>query len=366
MKAEDVIKQLRSRLPRFTNYFSDEFQIISLTRSGTTVTAVTSTDHNLQTGYYVHINNAITPFSINSLTRVGDIATAITNNAHDLTENWPTDKPNVSIIDANEAEYNGSHELLTVPNRKTFTYDVQGEPATPATGTPKLLSVLYIGYNGWHQVIVINSTTFTYEIDTEPESPALGDNITARTRARISGAVTAQRALDSYTEQKYNELWAFVVPGNTVANKDRAVFTDSTAKYGKGEDYRQEIIAPFSIYIITPASNDIAGRHERDLMEDLLRPLTKSLLRFKFPTGLIEDPYSGCIFSSHGFFDYVGSYYVHEFVFETTGWLVEADTLDFEPNVAFRDIFINYGSSFETSNDIIMTDHVDLDDEPLN
>jgi hypothetical protein len=57
---------------------------------------------------------------------------------------------------------------------------------------------------------------------------------------------------------------------------------------------------------------------------------------------------------------------VHEFVFETTGWLVEADTLDFEPNVAFRDIFINYGSSFETSDDIIMTDHIDLDDEPLN
>jgi hypothetical protein len=442
-KAYDIITQLRSTLPLYTNYFSDEFSITSLTRSGTTVTAVTSTPHNLQNNYYVRIIDALTPFTLQSLIRTGKTVTGtligiitantisfsdtnpdtildsgngfitagfaagdsikvagsksndgiytidsvaagtltliggdslvtesagftisiISSEWHDLTENWPIDEPEIEIIGANETDYNGTHILKTVPNRKVFTYEIDTEPTTPATGNIKLLSNLSRGYNGWHQVTVINSTTFTYEIDTEPESPALGSPI-ARTRARISGAVTAERAIESYTKKSPDESWGFVVVGNAVANKDRAIFSDATAKFGNGDDYRQEIIQPFSVYVFEPATDSIAARRERDKMEDLVRPFFKSLLRIKFPTGLTEDPYSGCVFASHGFFDYVGSYYIHEFTFETTGWIIETDTLDFE-SVAFRDIFVNYGSQFDTSDDIIMTDSINLDDEPL-
>jgi hypothetical protein len=442
-KAYDIITQLKSTLPLYTNYFSDEFSVTSLTRSGTTVTAVTSTPHNLQTDYYVRIIDAITPFTLQSLTRSGNTATGtligiitastisfldtnpdtildsgngfitagfvagdsikvqgsrhndgsytidtvaagvltlvggdsltaegagitvsiVSNEWHDLTENWPVDEPEIEIIGANETDYNGTHSLLLAPNRKTFSYYIDTTPATPATGDIKLLSNLSTGYNGWHKVTVIDPTTFTYEVTTEPESPALGSPI-GRTRARISGAVTAERALESYTKQFPDESWGFVVVGNAVANKDRNVYSDATAKFGKGDDYRQEIIQPFSIYVFEPTSVSIAARDERDKMEDLVAPFFKSLLRIKFPTGLTEDPFSGCVFASHGFFDYVGSYYVHEFVFETTAWIVENDTVDFE-SVAFRDIYINYGSQFDSSDDIIMTDHIDLDDEPL-
>jgi hypothetical protein len=442
-KAEDIITQLRSVLPRYTNYFSDEFAISSLTRSGTTVTAITSTPHNLQTGWYVRIVDAITPFTLQSLTRSGKTVTAIliglikantisfadtnpdtiidSNNGfilagfavgdiisvfnsklndgiytidnvtagtitlsssdsltteaaglditiessewHDLTEHFPKDDPIIEIKGANETGYDGEHILKTVPNRKMFTYKINTTPTTPATGNIKLLANLAIGYNGWHNVTVIDPTTFTYQTSTTPESPAQGSPI-ARTRARISGAVTADRAIEAYTKQQPNEAWGFVVLGSAVANKDRAIFSDATYKDGKGVDYRQEIIQPFSIYVILPSTTSIAARKERDTMEDLVRPFFKSLLRVKFPNGLIEDPYSGCVFASHEFFDYVESYYIHEFVFETTGWIVEGDTVDIE-SVAFRDIYINYGSTFDTSDTIIMTDHVNLDSEPL-
>lgn len=372
-KAYDIITQLRSVLPRYTNYFSDEFTINSLTRSGSTVTAVTATSHGLQNDYYVRVVNALTPFTLASLQITGqiredgvdkNIVTGVTNEPHDLTERWPIDKPLIEITGANEGDYNGEHILKTVPNRKTFTYHITATPSSPATGTIKLLSDLSIGYNGWHQVTVVNDTTFTYPIDTTPESPALGTPV-ARTRARISGAVSVERVLEVYTDQPPNKVWGFVVLGNAVANKDRAIFSDATAEFGKGEDFRQKIIQPFGVYVFIPATNSIAARNERDIMEDLVVPFFRSLLRVKFPTDLTEDPYSGCVFSSHGFFDYVGSYYVHEFAFETTGWIVEGDTLEYEPNVAFRDIFVNYRSPIETSDNIIMTDHIDLDDEPL-
>jgi hypothetical protein len=365
MKAYDVITQLRSTLPKYTNYFSDEYDISSLTRSGTTVTAITSTPHNLVTGYYVQIVNALTPFTLDELTRTGNVATGITLNAHDLTEQWPIDNPTVELIGADQAEYNGTHDLLTVPNRKTFTFKVTGTPTTPATGTIKLLSNLAVGYNGWQQVTVIDSTTFTYQTASTPESPALGSNIVARSRARISGAVSVERAIESYTKKSPDEMWGFVVAGNTIANKNRAIYSDATDKYGKGEDYRQELIAPFAIYVFVPATNSISGRRERDQMENLLPALCNSLLKVKFPTGFIENPYSGVVFSSHSFYDYVGSYYIHEFMFETTAWIIEGDTIEPDYNVAFRDIFVNYGSSFDSSDDIIMTDHIDLDDEPL-
>lgn len=66
--------------------------VISLTRSGTTATATTSADHNLATGLNVTISGSLV------------------------------------------TEYNGEFEIV-VTGHRTFTYEIQGSPVTPATGT---------------------------------------------------------------------------------------------------------------------------------------------------------------------------------------------------------------------------------------
>ena len=64
-----------------------------------------------------------------TLVRVGTTVTGTTATAHNLGSNVT-----VTITGADQAEYNGSFEV-TVTGLDTFTYTVEGSPATPATGT---------------------------------------------------------------------------------------------------------------------------------------------------------------------------------------------------------------------------------------
>lgn len=68
--------------------------------------------------------------SVLSITRSGDTATVITDGEHGLSSFVPVD-----IAGAVETEYNGAGISVTVTGVDSFTYTVQGSPATPATGT---------------------------------------------------------------------------------------------------------------------------------------------------------------------------------------------------------------------------------------
>jgi uncharacterized phage protein gp47/JayE len=67
--------------------------------------------------------------SVSTLTRSGTTATATTASNHNLASGM-----SVVMAGANETEYNGT-VTITVTGLTTFTYEVTGSPATPATGT---------------------------------------------------------------------------------------------------------------------------------------------------------------------------------------------------------------------------------------
>lgn len=90
-----------------------------------------------------YVQHAMTPLSVSGITRTDDTATATTAAAHGLATG---DK--VYIAGADQAEYNGIH-TITVTGASTFTYAVEDEPATPATGTitytiEQVMRVLYV------------------------------------------------------------------------------------------------------------------------------------------------------------------------------------------------------------------------------
>ena len=67
--------------------------------------------------------------SISSLTKSGTTVTAVTSSDHNLASNI-----DVLIAGAVETDYNGTF-TITVLDATTFTYEITGTPSTPATGT---------------------------------------------------------------------------------------------------------------------------------------------------------------------------------------------------------------------------------------
>jgi hypothetical protein len=359
MKAANLVQQLQSTLPLYTSLFSDIFSISSLTRSGTTVTAVTTMPHGLITGATIVISGALTPITITSLTQSAGVATALTSSAHDFTDNYTT---TVNIFGANQPEYNGIHNFIHQENRKTFTYEITGNPVSPATGTNiYVLENLKHGYNGAHVITRIDDVTFTYQITSTPASPALGTIILSSAN-RISATVSVERAKESYTPQTFNKLWLFIVLGSSSASKDRFVLTDNTAVVTAGQDYRQRIIDNISLYVFANSENETSGAVVRDLMQDLLNPILKSVLRYHFPSGFNDQTNFGITFAGHDIYEYNYPYYIHQYIFEDTFDITYPDTLNTDDSVAFRDIELNF---LNKMNVVIADTNVDLDDVPL-
>jgi len=361
MKAADIINQLRAVVPFHTDLFSTQLPAV-LTAVGNTVTADTSpTAHGLAPGDTVTINGALTPFSIDTLTFDSGtgIVTGVTNNNHDLTEGY---QENITIVDAIESDYNGTFALLTVPNRKTFTYAITGTPSTPATGTIFMLDPLNTSFTGAFTVVTVPTvTTFTYTSNSLPESPAQGSPL-VNIAPRISGAVSEDRLQDAYTAQAIDDFWAFVVLGDTATSRDRAILSDADNQIAAETKKRLRQIETFSIYVLVPTTDEIAARAARDTMDDVKLAFLKALYGFKAPS-VYSDPV-WCEISPTGdaFADYNTAVYVHRFDWQRVVDLVIDDAVDPAFSRAWRDSQLDFLNSFGT---VTMSSTIDMDDVPL-
>lgn len=362
MKISDIIKQLIGVVPRYTTVLSSSVSVSSITRSGTTVTVVTSTAHGKSTGNSVLITGAQTPVEIATLTRSGTVLSGTTSQDHDLTEGYQS---TIRIDGANEAGFNDEFELLTVDNRREFTAKCLA--SLPASGTGDML--LYDGkdrgYNGEHVITVVDATTFTFEIDDEPLDLEDVSEVKVHSQARVMGSITMDRFLELYTQKSgvKEESWFVVVMDDTTASSNIYVASnDAVDTYAPMSEYRQQISEKFSVFMVLPSKDEVAAMDAKDLVEDLKGPLFKSILGVKFPTYLNSRQPYGTVLVDHGFYGYTGAYYVHEFKFEQVALIVTADVVEPDVNVAFRDISLRLQNDFGRD---IMTSEVNLDRDPL-
>lgn len=364
MKAQAIINQLAIALPNFSDKFTTNFDITSLTRSSTTVTATTSVAHGLVVGKQVNIVGAKTPITITSLTRAGAIGTLVTGADHDMTEIFST---SVELSGAVEAEFNGTFTILTVPNRRTITFTMADSGPTTATGSPLLLNgTSYLQqYNGLKEITAVPSTTtFDYEVtDATLFTPAAG-TIKAKTDPRITGAVSVERIVESYTKKEVDEYWAFVVLGDVFASKSRKIESDATDNQQRGNEFRQQTIQPFSIIVVAPVKQEIAARAVRDDMEVIFRPICRSVLFKAYDSQLFVGAQNPSQFVDHGFLAYNTAVYIHGFNFESVADITFDDTVGYDDDVAFRDIISNMTIDLGTREDPL-TANIDLDDEIL-
>jgi hypothetical protein len=364
MKALDVINRLKQVVPRHTGLFCDEINVYTLSFSGGIVTCTCAVAHELTEGEEIFISGALTPITINSITRVGSLATAITNSNHDLTRGY---QENVTINGAHQTEYNGEHPLIDVLNRKTFVFSVSGTPTTPCTGSPMMIEDIKAGYNGLHTVLsVIDSRTFTYAITSAPESPAQG-TIVLRKGLAITGDVTMDRFLYSYSKQPENKFWMVVIMGGASTSKDRFTLSDalSTSTVSSVEA-RLRIIDPFSIFVVAPSSDTLTAMTIRDGMGYVLNVINKGILFYRFPTETAIESPLGVSLLGHGMYQYDIARYIHEFRYEFVYDLIRDDGVDdADTSVAFRDIDLHFNSFLNAKHNELMRTLVDLDDQPL-
>ena len=309
--------------------------------------------------------DALTPNPINVLTSVGTIASAETLYNHDLTEQYQL---TIDVVGANFAEYNGNHSLLTVPNRKNFTYGLTSSTTSPDTGSPELLEKLSYGYNGWHQITVIDATHFSYTVPKEIFLAAKG-NFKCYAAPRIWGILSLDLAIRAYTAQTNSGNAIYVSLSDEVGNRERSTVTDSTYEYGHSYSYSQYTSQNINVYVFIPAKNYAGARYVRDLAEDCKIPICNSLLGIGFDNGFNLESQFGVVFVKSGVAEngFQESFYIHEFVFELTGLINQSNIIIPDNSVAFRDIYfeaplsLQSGKISDTINQL-----VDLDDQPLN
>lgn len=366
MKATDIIKQLQAVLPSVTDLFTGKIAISSLSYAAGIVTAV-APRHGLTTGKYANIVGATNPIAIDSITRVGTVATVVTLSDHDLTLG-PIDIKNggktVDLTGATEAEFNGSFTLASVLNRRTFTITVADAGATAATGSPLLQNgSVPPGFNGRYPVTVIDPDTFTYPVSQVLFATAGGAPF-VKPDARISGAASVDRAVNAYSKQNANDLWAFVVLGDVIASKNRETRSDMTDTMTRRTAWKQRMTQPFTVFVFVGTKDDRGGLTARDLMEDVSVALFKSLLGVKFDTGYFASNQYATTFINHGFSEYSTAFYVHEFNFELAADITFDDTVGYDFDTAFRDISLGVVPDFGTQEDPA-TATINLDEVPL-
>jgi hypothetical protein len=377
MRAADIVVQFFNKLPQLTDAFSDSLSVTSVVRAGTVLTVTTASAHGLSVNSAVSLVGALTPISLTALDRSGAVGTLVTATRHDITEpveSNPDTRTTVVLSGSTEAEFNGEFEILTVPNRKTITFVMTDSGPVTATGAPiiengssslQTLAKLYTVDS------VPSNTTFTVtEADTALPDPV--GTITASLNTRVSMSAHPDRLDAVYTAvtlgQKTEKKWAFVVLGDPFASKDRSLSNDATSNLGAGDEYRQQVIFPFSVFVYFPTTSEIAAATARDEAADLLTTLCQCVLGQEFNTRTALALQGAVNYTDDNFVDFNSAFYVHQYNFAQVSDLIFEDTVGPSVDVAFRDLDFDVFTQLDIEDPLSTsgtTNTIDLDDVDL-
>lgn len=361
MKLEPIVDQLRITLPQFTDKVTDRFSIVSMSFVGSTVTVETSAAHNLSVSDSALVQGTKVKTPITSLTSVGTVATAVTSFDHDLTLNNEID---VEIIGADQSDYNGTFDLLSVDNRENFTYRLNADPGvSPATGTIFSIRDRLDGFNGAFTVASTpTATSFTYDLGfTPPGNPEFSGGF-IDVDFRILGVLTQPTAENEYTARaSQDDYFVFVQLGDATVNRDRLNNTDFTNVWSQNTEKRMKIIRPVAVYVFIPAKTDLGGPSVRDDLEDFALALYKSLNGFSPPQQTQSSQGQVMLLTGHRSVEYTNSLYIHAFDFEAREDIGIEDSYQVLTR-AFRDARIVNNNNFD---EIITDVTINLDEEPL-
>lgn len=293
MKLSDLVKQAQKKLPLYTNYFSNNVAVSSLTSSGTTCTLTTSTPHGLIVGQEFIVEGAKVQNNITSLTQYRGLGKIVTQYPHQVTKNTPLragDSTHITIQGANESAYNGTFLIMDIPSANVIEFSINNSAPATATGTPYLKEDCYANYNG-RQIVdtVISNTSLTFKLPQTPNAnTAIGD-ISIKAGIRVSGEYSIEHAIEAYEANADGQLWGFCVLNGANISKSRVNHTDALATVLKGSDLRIDLIQDFDFFVIIPTTSDYCWVDFVDLANELRIPILKTFHRAKLESGLTDE-----------------------------------------------------------------------------
>lgn len=368
MRASDLVAAIQAKIPSLVDDFTTQKSISAITiatafdGTKTILQVTTISPHLLSNNMSVFLKGVFFPIDITSFTRNGIVGTVTTTQVHDLSNN---SQANVTIQDANEAEFNGSFKLLNVSNRNTFTVLMTDAGPVTATGSIKSPDIGGTARTiaGLQAVSSANSaTTFLYEVLFEV-TEVINNSGTINSQPRVTASISLERFIeDSYTKQSTDEGWICVVIGDSTANKSRRQDIDSTDNIQRTQYFNQKFAQIVEVFVVLPTTSEISARKARDRCEELLQPICQCILFKKFDSLVSAGFFNPLQFTGAGFEQYNTAYYAHRYSFEITVQMQFEDTSGFEDDVAFRDIGLTINPS--TGNESL-TALIDLDESPV-
>lgn len=362
MLCSDIIKHIATYLPRYSALFSTQLAVQSVSIAGDDIDITFTAAHNLTTGDQISISNVLVNTEIDTLAFNADnTVTATTLTDHDLTENWQN---TIKIANSTVSAVNGTFTLLTVPNRRTFTYSYTLGSQTPPFGTVYLLENIEANpINDVHTITVLSTTEIRITVAGNPYTNVDSSNITVSTGINVSGATNIERLTDAYESQTPIEPWLFVVLDDVTMGKSRGAPLDALQNQGNQNAWNMEQLAEFTTYVFIPSSDKITGRDARDKAEVLRAALYKTLINAKFDNGLAgSSPVSNVVPVSDGITAYSEAYYVHQYKWQQVSQITNFDVGYFGSTRAFRDLDMRILNIFGEN---LTNDQINLDDEPL-
>lgn len=378
MKCSDIILFMRQWLPMFTDKVSDVTTPDAVSVSGTTVT-VTKAAHGRTTGEIITVLDAEAKNPISNIDDSGDTVVFTTSGNHGLTFGFGSGNSQtttVKLSSATDPGIDGTYTAVAVPNRKSF--ELASFPDALLTDVilnevPRAQAGTVGNINGIFTVTVSDADTYTYQLASAGATDPAVDPSTVSIHApvRISGGESIERIWKSYEEQPKDNVWAFVVLGDTTTSKDRDVPGDSILEQGGANEWNAQMPSPFNVYLFVPCKDSVtgkttvSGRAARDLCEVLRAPLYNTLIGTSFDSGFAEPTQSAVGPLGDGFWDYRKAYYIHEYRFSQTAVVTDGDVFRKDGDVPLRDMRIESVDVFNENNNILSTADLDLDNEPV-
>lgn len=347
-------------LPTYTPLFNANLPVSDFTVVGDVITIVFASDHNLVTGDKISIHNALVNINISSLVSSDGVVTATTLQDHDLTQNW---QKNITIQNSDIPTLNGTFNLKTVPNRKTFTFENTTDITVPI-GNPLLLQNYNDNMiNDFHIVTVINPTTLTITVPNNVYTSINIENVLVSTKIRISGGSNLERLIESYEGSSNIDYWLFVVLDDYQTGKARSSPLDAVQNVANLNGWNIEQLANFSIYAFIPSKNEITGRVARDIAETLRLSLYRVLINSSFNSTLTNTiPMSNVTPIVDNMAGYSKSYYIHQYQWQQVNQVTSDDVFTKPVTKAFRNL---NNKILNKNNVIILDDNYNLDDTPI-
>lgn len=345
MKLSDLIAQIQSQLPKYTNSFCDVLNVVSASRSVKEITL--TLDDTPVSDVLASIEGIYAGLLVTSVSEYASGQYELTTTIdHDQTYSESEQAYGALKYVKFSGSFSGTYRLIEVTANNKLVIASDTEP----TGTFYLLENR--GYNGRKSVTVdTENKTVKYDVDYEIDPISVSGTVLNNIRIwAIASEVDIQKLLENQTATLTKNT-IFVMLGECIVSSDNTIRSDALIRKSPNDSMKIEVRQTASIYVVIPTQGDVSVRTAVDSIHTIRTYFIKSLHGALFDSGFSEGDKFCLSYSGDAGESYNASYYVHRFDFDTIFNINDEDAVQIDDSRAFRSFDIGFKLVFDDYTD---------------